>query len=100
MAASLARAAGLMRRFFRPFAAGAADFPAAACTLAQRARWAAAMRARAAGDMVRLPVLAGAGEVEGAEASPEPAKLSNSASKASILSLSATTFRSCAELRF
>ena len=62
-AAILARpSAVIFRRFFGafPFAeafAGSADFCGALSPfdLAQRARWAAAMRSRASGDIVRLP---------------------------------------------
>ena len=100
IAANFARTAGLiLRRFFRPSLDGPdAVFPWAACTRAQRALCAAAIRARAAADIVRFPLRALTGAATAA--APElPARLSSSASKASIFSLIAATFRNCDELK-
>jgi len=97
MAESLARAAALTFRFF--FFTGAAALAVAflpLLALAQRALWAAPMRARAAADMWRLFRRRGA---DGSGAAAPPAMDSSLPCQSSIFSLIATTLRSSATVR-
>jgi hypothetical protein len=96
-AESLARAAALTFRFF--FFTGAAALAEAflpLLTLAQRAFWAAPMRARAAADMRRFFRRPGP---DGSGAAAAPAMDSSLLCQRSILSLIATTLRSSATVR-
>jgi L-aminopeptidase/D-esterase-like protein len=94
MAASRALVAALTFRFFLTAGFGAAARP---LTLAQRARWAAAMRPLAAADIF----LRRRRRTTGAAAMESPPEMEASfASNRSILSLIATTLRSCLTVKF
>ena len=99
MAESLARAAALtFRFFFFTEAAALAEALLALLALAQRALWAAPMRARAAADMRRFFLRPGtAGPWAAAPSSP--AMESSLLCNASIFSLIATTLRSSATVK-